>query len=86
MIYNVLEKFYKIIITNSININFNKELIKLCNDIDDLFKNANSNIKNSLLKKKIVTRTNKLSFIDVLCYVFNYSFIELSIVIKYKCI
>ncbi len=68
MIYNVLEKFYKIIITNSININFNKELIKLCNDINDLFKNANSNIKNSLLKKKIVTRTNKLSFIDVLCF------------------
>ncbi len=53
MIYNVLEKFYKIIITNSIDMNFNKELIKLCNDINDLFKNANSNIKNSLLKKKL---------------------------------
>ena len=36
------------------------------------------NIKNILFKKNIITRTNKLNFIDVLCYVFNYSFIELS--------
>ncbi len=78
MIYNVLEKYYKIIIANSIDINFNKELVKLSNDINNIFKNSNTDIKNDLLKKKIVTRTNKLTFVDVLCYVFNYSFIDLS--------
>ncbi len=78
MIYNVLEKYYKIIIDNSNDVNFNKELFNLCNDINNIFKNSNTDIKNALLKKKIVTRTNKLTFVNVLCYVFNYSFIDLS--------
>jgi hypothetical protein len=43
-----------------------------------LFKDSEFIIKKCLLKNKIKTRTNKLTFIDVLCCVFDYSFINIS--------
>jgi hypothetical protein len=54
----------------------NFKLKKLADDINELFKDSNNIIKNILLKKKIKTRQNKISFIDALCYIFNYSFID----------
>ena len=76
MIYNFSNKIYKNIKKQNSNVCFMNDLKKLTNEINGLFKDTYINIKNALLKKKIKTRTNKLNFIDVLCYVFNYSFIE----------
>jgi len=59
---------------NLINyINSNQDII---NDFDDIFLDSNNIIKNLLEKNNIKTRKNKLTFIDVLCYIFNYSFID----------
>ena len=76
MIYNYLSIAFKNIAENFLNVNFVNDLKKLGDDINNLFENADKNIKNILLKKKIKTREGKINFKDVLCYVFNYSFIE----------
>lgn len=76
MIYHYSGKIYKKIIYNNINNNFINELNKLSNDLNKLFFNANDLIKKMLNKKKIKTRQSKISFNDILCYIFNYSFIN----------
>jgi hypothetical protein len=59
------------------NDKLNDDFVKLSNEFNLLFKNANIDIKNSLNKDfNIKTRNNKLSFLDALCYYFNYSFID----------
>ena len=66
---------------------FINDLIKLANELNELFKNCDDNIKKALLKNKIKTRNSKITFTDVLTYIFNYSFIDTtkqSIVSKYN--
>lgn len=55
---------------------FINDLIKLANELNELFFNSDEHIKKELLKKKIKTRNSKISFTDVLTYIFNYSFID----------
>ena len=76
MIYYFLDKTFKNILLTNLNLAFIDELNKLANDFNNLFKDADSNIKKMLLKKKIKTRHKKITFIDALCYIFNYSFIH----------
>ena len=76
MIYNYLSKIYENFKGTNCNINFFNDLTKLTNDINDLFKDSDKNIKKSLLNNNIKTRTGKLTYTDVLCYLFNYSFID----------
>lgn len=76
MIYDYLDKFYVGMIEKFAYLNFIDDLIKLTDDINNLFKDADKNIRKSLLDKNIKTRNTKLNFVDVLCYVFNYSFID----------
>ena len=52
MIYYFLDKTFKNILLKNFNMAFIDELKKLANELNDLFKNADSNIKNMLLKKK----------------------------------
>lgn len=74
MIYSIN---FLTIIFNKINEHkFIKDLIKLSNELNEIFKNSNKNIKEELLKKKIKTREGKITFEDVLSYIFNYSFID----------
>ena len=66
---------------NIINyINSNQDIIndfdELTKDFNDIFLDSNNIIKNLLEENNIKTRKNKLTFIDVLCYIFNYSFID----------
>jgi len=61
--------------------NYNQNIIndytELIKDLNNIFFDSNNNIIKNLLKENnIKTRTNKLTFIDVLCYIFNYSFID----------
>ena len=49
---------------------------ELTEDLNNIFFDSNNIIKNLLKENNIKTRTNKLTFIDVLCYIFNYSFID----------
>ena len=59
------------------NEKLNDNLLKLSNDLNLLFKNADGDIKNILdTEFKIKTRNKKISFTDALCYYFNYSFID----------
>jgi hypothetical protein len=59
------------------NEKINDNLLKLSDDLNLLFKNADNDIKNILdTEFKIKTRNKKLSFSDALCYYFNYSFID----------
>ena len=76
MIYYFSDQTFKNIVSRNNNIGFIDELNKLSGDINNLFKNGESDIKNMLLKKKIKTRNKKITFINALCYIFNYSFIE----------
>ena len=55
---------------------FINDLIKLANELNELFKNCDNNIKKKLLKNKIKTRNRKITFSDVLTYIFNQSFID----------
>lgn len=74
MIYsiNFLTSFF-----DKINeIKFTKDLIKLSNELNEIFKNSNKNIKEELFKKKIKTKEGKITFEVVLSYIFNYSFID----------
>lgn len=66
-----------VIIKNNKNEKLNDDLIKLSNDFNSLFKNADFDIKKTLYKDfNIKTRNKKLSFTDALCYYFNCSFID----------
>ena len=60
--------------------NSNQEIIdtfnELTKDFNNIFLNSDDIIKNLLSKNNIKTRQNKLTFIDTLCYIFNYSFID----------
>ena len=49
---------------------------ELTTDFNNIFLNSNDIIKNLLSEKNIKTRYNKITFIDALCYIFNYSFIK----------
>jgi hypothetical protein len=51
------------------------DLQKISKDINYIFKDSNDIIKKTLLKKNIKTRNNKISFIDAISYIFNYSFV-----------
>ena len=53
MIYNLFSKIYEIYIKKNLNLNFINDLKILADDINDLFKNADDNIKNDLLKKTL---------------------------------
>ena len=60
---------------------------KLKNDLNKLFFNADPDIKEILKYEKIVTRNRILSFKDVLCYKFNYTYkysTQLSAINDYK--
>jgi len=50
---------------------FINDLIKLANELNELFKNCDNNIKKELLKNKIKTRNWKITFSNVLTYIFN---------------
>jgi len=75
MIYNFLDNIYLNFFKNN-NFNLLNKLDILSRDINLLFKDSNTNIKNILLKKKIKTRNGKITFTDALSYIFNYSFIN----------
>ena len=75
MIYNFISKIYKKIINTKINKELLKDLDILANEFNKLFFNTDDIITKSLNKKKTITRKRKINFIDVLCYMFNYSFI-----------
>ena len=75
MIYNFLDNIYLNFFKNN-NFNLLNKLNILSRDINLLFKDSNTNIKNILLKKKIKTRNGKITFTDALSYIFNYSFIN----------
>ena len=76
MIYYFLDKTFKNILLKNFNVAFINELNNLATDINNIFNDADSHIKKMLLKKKIKTRHKKITFIDALCYIFNYSFIH----------
>ncbi len=76
MIYNYLSKIYKKLICNNVKKEFLNALNKLSDEFNNLFFDADNIIKKSLNKKKIKTRKGKITFIDILCYMFNYSFID----------
>ena len=61
MIYD--EKSFKLLLLKYNNV-LNDKLKILSNEINELFMNSDSNIKNMLLKKKIKTRHSKISFTD----------------------
>ena len=73
MIYNF--ECLKLFLINESKM-FINDLIKLANELNELFKNCDNNIKKELLKNKIKTRNRKITFTDVLTYIFNYSFID----------
>lgn len=77
MIYFYLNKFYINFINNQIKNILYKELLKLSDEINNIFKNVNDDIIKLIFKNtKIKNRNNKLTFVDVLNYIFNYSFIN----------
>jgi len=58
----------------NINNDIFKQKIKyLTNDLNDIFKNVETEIKDILNAKNIKTRTRKISFMDSLCYKFKYA-------------
>ena len=73
MIYNF--EYLKLFLIDESKM-FINDLIKLANELNELFKNCDNNIKKKLLKNKIKTRNRKITFSDVLTYIFNYSFID----------
>jgi hypothetical protein len=67
---------------------FCEKLKKLSSDINEIFCNINDNIKQKLLKLNIKTRNYTVSFVDALCYIYNYSFInntKKKVVANYNC-
>lgn len=72
MIYKSIIFFLKY----NLKFKFYNQLKILSNNINLIFKNSNQEIKKILLNKKIRTRDKKITFIDALCYIFNYSFID----------
>lgn len=82
MIYDYFDMIYKKIIypfknkNKNNNNTFLNELNKLSDEFNKLFFDGDNIIKKYLDKKKIKTRKSKITFIDILCYMFNYSFID----------
>ena len=75
MIY--LSIFFINLIKNQINKILLKDLLQLSNDINSVFNNVNNDITKLIFSTlKIKNRNNKLTFVDVLNYIFNYSFIN----------
>ena len=60
MIYYFSDQTFKNIVSRNNNIAFIDELNKLSGDINNLFKNCESDIKNMLLKKKLKLEIKKL--------------------------
>ena len=60
MIYYFSDQTFKNIVSRNNNIGFIDELNKLSGDINNLFKNCESDIKNMLLKKKLKLEIKKL--------------------------
>ena len=77
MIYFYLSKFFINFIKNQINKILLKDFLQLSNDINSIFNNVNIDITKLIFYNlKIKNRNNKLTFVDVLNYIFNYSFIN----------
>jgi len=77
MIYFYLGNFFINLIKNQINKILLKDLSQLSNDINSVFNNVNNDITKLIFSTlKIKNRNNKLTFVDVLNYIFNYSFIN----------
>lgn len=77
MIYFYLSKFYIDLIKSQFNKLLNKDLTKLVDELNSIFKNINEDIIKLRYKTfKIKSRKNKLTFIDILNYMFNYSLIN----------
>jgi len=74
MIYNFLDNVYLNFLKNN-NFNLLNKLDILSRNINLLFKDFSTNIKNILLKK-IKTKNDKILFTNALSYIFNYSFIN----------
>ncbi len=74
MIYFYLSNFFINLIKNQINKILFKDFLQLSNDINSIFNNVNNDITKLIFSTlKIKNRNNKLSFVDVLDYIFNYS-------------
>jgi len=58
------------------NNNFKSKINHLTKELNNIFKNSNFDIMNMLKNKNIKTRTKQLTFLDVLNYKFQYSFIN----------
>ena len=77
MIYFYLSNFYINLIKNQINKILLKNFSEISNDINSIFKNVNNDITKLIFSTfKIKNRNNKLTFVDVLNYIFNSSFIN----------
>lgn len=77
MIYFYLSIFFINLIKNQINKILLKDFSQLSNDINSVFNNVNNDITKLIFSTfKIKNRNNKLTFVDVLNYIFNYSFIN----------
>jgi hypothetical protein len=77
MIYFYLSIFFINLIKNQINKILFKDFLQLSNDVNSIFNNVNNDITKLIFSTlKIKNRNNKLSFVDVLDYIFNYSFID----------
>jgi len=64
------------ILNKRFNINndiFKQKIKHLTNDLNDIFKNVDTEIKDILNAKNIKTRTRKILFMDGLCYKFKYA-------------
>ena len=67
--------------------NLNDKINMFVKDMNNLFKDAETEIKDMLIKDNKNTRQRVLSFRDVLCYKFNYSFRykkQLDVINEYK--
>ena len=77
MIYFYLSKFFVNFIKNQLKNILYKELLNLTDKLNNIFKNVDNEIVKLIFKtSKIRNRKSKLSFVDVLIYIFNYSFTD----------
>jgi hypothetical protein len=77
MIYFYLSIFFINLIKNQFKKILLKDFLQLSNDINSIFNNVNNDITKLIFSTfKIKNRNNKLTFTDVLNYIFDYSFIN----------